>query len=82
MYLLQILHGWHNRHNISMLELVQRMVTWNREGCLDPKVWERFLCHTLAPELMPAPSELQLAVSTERCSKKIRLEELVNKNVF
>ena len=86
MSLIQILYGWHNRKIISMVELVQRMVIWNREGCLDPEVWEKFLRHALAPSLMPAPSELQLPTSPERSFKKFRTEETVNKklnkNVF
>ena len=64
-----------------MVELVKHLVIWNREGCLDPEVWEKFLRHALAPDLMPAPSELQLPMSPERSFKKFRSEEAVNKNL-
>ena len=43
---------------MSMKELIQSLVVWQRNGCLDPEVWEQFLRHQLDPALMPA-SELQ-----------------------
>ena len=48
------------RCNVSMKELIQSLVSWHRNGYLDPDVWEQFLRHQLDPALMPAPSELQL----------------------
>ena len=43
-----------------MKELIQSMVVWHRNRCLDPEVWESFLRHHLDPALMPAPSDVQL----------------------
>ena len=48
-----------------MRDLVQSLVSWHRNGCLDPEVWEQFLRHHLDPALMPAPSELQLQTEDE-----------------
>ena len=74
----QILYRWRNRQNISMLALVQHMAGWHRDRFLDPEVWERFLRHKLAPELMPAPSELQLPLSIEQHLEKLPIGEMVN----
>ena len=74
----QILYRWHIRSNVSMQGLVQSMVDWQNNGCLDPGVWESFLRHQLDSALAPAPSELQLLAPPDKSFKQIMIKETVN----
>ena len=60
-----------------MLELVQHLVSWHKCRFMDPDVWERYLRHVLAPELMPGPSELELPAPIHL--EQLSIGEMVNK---
>ena len=42
-----------------MKDMMEAMVTWHKEGYLDPEVWDN-LCDKVNPSLMPAPSVLNI----------------------
>ena len=42
-----------------MKDKMEAMVTWHKEGYLDPEVWDN-LCDKVNPSLMPAPSVLNI----------------------
>lgn len=44
---------------MTIKDLVEEMVEWQKNGFLDPEVWE-FLRPKMNPALMPEPSVLQL----------------------
>ena len=44
---------------------MESLIQWQRNKCLDPEVWEKFLQDRLDPALMPAPSDLQPPVHNE-----------------
>ena len=56
----QLLKRWHDRRSLTVRELMEDLVTWQRGGCLDPRVWDEFLRPRISPSLMPAPSVLRL----------------------
>ena len=75
----QILYRWRNKQKLSMLALVQHMAAWHRDRFMDPEVWEKYLRHKLAPELMPAPSELELPLPIEHHLEQLQMGEIVSK---
>ena len=46
--------------NVTVRELMEDLVTWQRGECLDPRVWDEFLRPRVNPSLMPEPSVLRL----------------------
>ena len=73
----QILYRWHIRSNVSVKELIQSLVGWHRNRCLDPEVWESFLRHQLDPALISAPSEVN--VQTDKQDGQLPAEDKVSK---
>ena len=65
-------------HSVTVRELMEDLVTWQRAGCLDPRVWDEFLRLRINPTLMPAPSVLQLPPPP---TDPLQIEFLVNKLV-
>ena len=71
----QILKRWHERHLLTVEDVVEAMVEWQREGYLDIGVWNRIRL-MVDPGLIPASSapRLRLPAREAHCPLELQFE--------
>ena len=57
-FIIQVLKKWNERRLLTVKDLMEEMIVWQKERYIDPGIWDRLL-EKINPSLMPAPSILQ-----------------------